>query len=322
MESSVMRVPFDREAAAAVPELGNLPSITPDMITASRAQTKELTPAVSELVGDKPIDWDEFDIPGPAGNSLRATLFRPRGMSAPAAGIVHMHGGGLIAGNRFTAANIYLEWVTEARCSLLTFDYRLAPENPYPAPVDDCYAALAWTASHAVELGIAPARLAVGGVSAGGGLAAAVALLARDRGGPSLAAQILVCPMLDNRNETTSARQFEGLGIWDRGSNQTGWDAFLGDQRGSSEVSPYASPARAADLSGLPPTIIDVGSAEVFRDECVTYASRIWQAGGVAELHVWPGGFHGFDMVAWDAAISRRARAARTAWIKRTLAEG
>jgi acetyl esterase/lipase len=186
--------------------------------------------------------------------------------------------------------------------------------------VEDCYAGLAWTAAHAGELGIDPDRIAVAGGSAGGGLAAAVALLARDRGGPALAAQMLMCPMLDDRNDTPSSRQMAGLGIWDRASNETGWTALLGAARGGPDVSPYAAPARAADLSGLPPAFIDVGSTETFRDEAVTYASRIWQAGGIAELHVWPGGFHGFSMMAPQAALSQASEAAQRSWLRRVLA--
>ena len=128
-----------------------------------------------------------------------------------------------------------------------------------------------------------------------------------------------MCPMLDDRNDTPSSLQMVGRGVWDRISNNTGWTALLGEQRGGPDVSPYAAPARATDLSGLPPAFIDVGSAETFRDEDVAYASRIWQAGGQAELHVWPGGFHGFDVVAPHAAVSRDAKAARIRWLRRLL---
>ena len=192
--------------------------------------------------------------------------------------------------------------------------------TPHPGPVEDCYAGLSWTLAHAAEIGTDPARVIVGGVSAGGGLAAAVALLARDRGAPALLGQLLVCPMLDDRNETPSARQMAGLGVWDRSANYVGWTALLGDARGGPDVSPYAAPARAADLSGLPPAFIDVGSAETFRDEDVAYATRIWQAGGSAELHVWPGGFHGFAGAVPRAALSRAAVAAQRDWLGRLLA--
>jgi acetyl esterase/lipase len=146
-----------------------------------------------------------------------------------------------------------------------------------------------------------------------------VALMARDLGGPALIGQLLMCPMLDDRNDTPSCWQMAGLGVWDRVSNDTGWDALLGDRRHGPDASPYAAPARATDLSGLPPAFIDVGSAETFRDEDVAYATGIWLAGGAAELHVWPGGFHGFDVMAPKAAISQDCKAARLRWLRRVL---
>lgn len=203
---------------------------------------------------------------------------------------------------------------------MVSVAYRLAPEHPHPAPFDDCYAGLVWTAEHAAELGIDPDRLVVAGRSAGGGLAAAVALAARDRSGPALIGQFLFCPMLDDRNDTVSARQMVGLGVWDRTANETGWTALLGNARGGPDVSPYAAPARATDLSGLPPAFIDVGSAETFRDEDAAYALRIWQAGGVADLHVWPGGFHGYARMVPGAQISRATHAVRWEWLRRMLA--
>jgi len=148
----------------------------------------------------------------------------------------------------------------------------------------DVYAGLVWTARHATDLGIDPDRIVVDGASAGAGLTAAVALLARDRGEPKLAGQLLACPMLDDRGDTPSSLQMAGLGVWDRTSNETGWTALLGADRGGASVSLYAAPARADDLRGLPPMFIDVGSAETFRDEAVTYATRFWQAGGQADL--------------------------------------
>lgn len=187
-------------------------------------------------------------------------------------------------------------------------------------PVEDCYAALVWVSEHAAELGIDAERLLVAGASAGGGLAAGVALLARDRNGPDLVGQFLVCPMLDDRDESVSTRQFEGLGLHDRESNQIGWLALLGDRRAGLDVSIYAAPARALDLSGLPPAFIDVGSAEVFRDEDVAYATRIWENGGVAELHVWPGGTHGWDALAPEGRMAQQAAQARRDWVGRLLA--
>jgi acetyl esterase/lipase len=203
---------------------------------------------------------------------------------------------------------------------LISVDYRLAPEHPDPYPVEDCYAGLLWTAAHAGELGIDPTRIVLAGQSAGGGLAAGTALLARDRQGPPLLGQILISPMLDDSDSTVSTHQIDGVGVADRAMTRFGWTAYLGDRRGGGDVSIYAAPARATDLTGMPPTYLDCASAEVFRDETVAYASRLWQAGIDAELHVWPGGFHGFTSMMPHAALSRTATAALTTWTSRLLA--
>ena len=260
-------------------------------------------------------------VPGPAGApDVSLLICRPAAAQTPPACLYFIHGGGMILGDTRTGgfANA-LDHAAELGLALVSVEYRLAPETPHPGPVEDCYAGLSWTAAHAAELGVDPGRLVVGGASAGGGLAAAVALLARDRGGPALAGQLLLCPMLDDRNDTPSSWQMAGLGVWDRAANDVGWTALLGDARGGPDVSPYAAPARANDLSGLPPAFVDVGSAETFRDEDVAYASRIWQAGGQAELHVWPGGSHGFAGMVPEAALSRAAVAAQRNWLHRLL---
>jgi len=260
-------------------------------------------------------------VPGPAGApDVPLLICRPAAAKTPVACLYYIHGGGMMLRNNRSGLPGALDHAAELGLAIISVEYRLAPETPHPGPVEDCYAGLAWTAAHAAELGIDPARLIVGGVSAGGGLSAATALLARDRGGPALAGQLLICPMLDDRNDTPSAWQMAGLGVWDRTANDVGWTALLGDARGGPDVSPYAAPARATDLSGLPPAFIDVGSAETFRDEDVAYASRIWQAGGQAELHVWPGGSHGFTGMVPAAALSQAAIAAQRNWLRRLLA--
>jgi acetyl esterase/lipase len=234
--------------------------------------------------------------------------------------VYSIHGGGMIMGNnRSQGAVDVLEAAAELGFAVVSVEYRLAPEHPHPIPVEDCYAGLKWTVDNADELGIDPSRVVVAGASAGGGLAAATALLARDRGGPALIGQLLLCPMLDDRSTSCSARQMAGLGIWDISYNRVGWAALLGAAAGGPDVSPYAAPARATDLSNLPPAFIDVGSAETFRDEAVEYASRIWRAGGSAELHVWPGGFHGFAGLAPQAAVSQAAKAAVLPWLRRII---
>jgi len=194
----------------------------------------------------------------------------------------------------------------------------LAPENPHPAPVEDCYAGLVWTTVHAGELGIDATRLAVGGGSAGGGLAAGTALLARDRGGPALCYQMLIYPMLDDRNTTPSSYEITDVGIWDRATNLNGWQALLGDQAGTEGVSPYAAPARATDLAGLPAAYLDVGTADLFRDEDIDYAQRLMQAGVPVELHVYPGAYHAFEF-ALKARLTQTAHSLRMAALKQAL---
>ena len=224
----------------------------------------------------------------------------------------------MVMGDRLSQIDIPLEWLEEFGAVVISVDYRLAPEATGTTIVDDCYRGLLWTAEHADELGIDPARIIVAGASAGGGLAAGVTLMARDQHTPSIAAQILICPMLDHRGTTTSSHQYSGdPGIWTREMNQFAWQSVLG----SGSVSSYVSPALADDLSGLPATYIDAGTAEVFRDEDVEYATRIWAAGGQADLHLWSGGFHGFDAVFPQAQLSTEARSTRTSWLSRTLAQ-
>lgn len=317
--------PFDPELSAALgmirgqfPRLSTLESIA----EVRQARIDTLPPVTDDdLRLDGAFEVEERAVPGPPGApDVPLLICRPVGAEAPYPAIYHIHGGGMVLGdNRTDLPETLLPWAKELGTAVVSVDYRLAPEHPHPAPVEDCYAGLVWTHEHAAELGVDPERIIVAGTSAGGGLSAGVALMARDRGGPPLLAQMLLCPMLDDRNDSPSARQMDGLDFWDRTANHVGWTALLGDARGGPDVSPYAAPARAADLSGLPPAFIDVGSAETFRDEDVAYAVRIWQAGGQAELHVWPGGFHGFDGIVPHAAISRDAREARVRWLRRLL---
>ena len=314
--------PFDPELAPAVAGLGTQ-EFTLEMIPAiRRAPAISPVPTVEDYRRGGAFEVTERLVPGPAGApDVSLLICRPTGVTGPVPCLYFIHGGGMMLGNnRSGGAPRALEHAEALGAALVSVEYRLAPETPHPGPVDDCYSGLIWTVKHADELGIDPERLIVGGASAGGGLAAAVALLARDRGGPAMRGQLLLCPMLDDRNDTPSSYQMTGLGIWDRGANEVGWTALLGDARGGPDVSPYAAPARATDLSGLPPAFIDAGSAETFRDEDVAYASRIWQAGGDAELHVWPGGFHGFTGMVPDAAISKAAMAAQLTWLRRLLA--
>lgn len=304
-----------RELLADMPLMSHL---SPEVL----AQLRRLpsTP-VDSLLAHRQVDRREITVPAKDGALIPLSVFSPASIDrATAAPCVYwMHGGGMVMGDRFSQIDIPLEWLDEFGTVVVSVDYRLAPEATGTALVDDCYQGLLWIAEHSEELGIDPTRIVVAGVSAGGGLAAGVTLLARDLGTPAIAAQMLICPMLDHRNTSTSSRQYSGgPGVWTREMNEFGWRAVLGDLTGG-EVSEYVSPALADDLSGLPTTYVDTGSAEVFRDEDTDYATRIWAAGGQAELHVWAGGFHGFDALYPQAHISATARRTRTDWLARLL---
>ncbi|MGW2449477.1 alpha/beta hydrolase [Streptomyces sp. NPDC001675] len=314
--------PFDSELVPVLDSLAGVmpPAVLPGMIPALRDFMTATAPTDDDLRRDGSIDFAELQIPGLVGaQKISLLVCRPAGSSGPRPAVYFTHGGGMILGDNRNLIGEMLDWVQDLGIVLISVEYRLAPEHPFPAGLEDVYAGLRWTMAHANDLGIDPGRLVVSGPSAGGGLTAALTLLLRDLQGPALAGQLLVCPMLDDRNDSPSAHQMVGVGIWDRTSNETGWTALLGLLRGTPNVSAYAAPARAENLAGLPPLYIDVGSAETFRDEVVIYASRVWQAGGEAELHVWPGGFHGFDALAPDAEVSKRARAARVRWLRRAL---
>jgi acetyl esterase/lipase len=317
----VVRPDFDPELKAGLAVVGGMfpPTITTDLISFMRTSYASL-PIEDELAA-RGITRHDVTIAGHGGDPIQVSVLRPPGAPGPRPGVVYAHSGGLMFGDRFSGLDLVLEWVSGLGAVMVTVEYRLAPEHPDPTPREDMYAALTWTASHAEELGIRADRLLVAGASAGGGLAAGLALAARDRGGPALVGQVLDYPMLDDRGTTSSTRQFDGVGVWDRTSNETGWTALLGPARGTSHVSPYAAPARATDLSGLPPAFIDVGAAEIFRDEAIAYADAIWRAGGDAELHVWSGAFHACDIFAPHTVVGQSMIRARDAWVEKVLAD-
>lgn len=318
--TALPRPPFDPELEAVLAVVNDqIPTITPDLIPTMRAATAAMQESIDEVLASAGVVRREFTVPGHRGAELEATVFARADHTGIGPGVYHVHGGGMILGTRTLGIEHVLPWIVEHDAVAVSIEYRLAPEFPDPYPVEDCYAGLVWTAEHAAELGMDPDRLIVAGASAGGGLAAGTALLARDRRGPQLLGQVLIYPMLDDRDATSSTLQYDGVGMWNRECNRTGWNALLGDRRGTGDVSIYAAPARATDLSGLPAAYIDCGSAEVFRDEDVAYASALWRDGVQAELHVWPGGFHGFDLMAPHTAIAQAMTTTRNAWIARLL---
>jgi acetyl esterase/lipase len=232
-------------------------------------------------------------IPVADGAEITGRWYEPPGERAPGAAVLYLHGGGMIMGSVAGYDRLVAGYVAGSGVPFLSVDYRLAPEHPHPTPVEDSHAGLAWLHEHADELRVDPRRLAIMGDSGGGGLAAGAALLARDRG-PALARQILVYPMLDDRT-TVADPALVPFAAWSYDDNYTGWHALLGDAVGGADVPAAAAPARATDLRGLPPTYVDTGDLDIFRDECLEYARRIAATGTNVELHVHPGCPHGFD---------------------------
>jgi triacylglycerol lipase len=233
-----------------------------------------------------------------------------------------IHGGGYVGGTAATLEPIHRRLVETIDCALVTVDYRLAPEIPFPGPLEDCYAGLGWLFGHAEELGVDAGRIGIGGESAGGGLAAALALLTRDRREYALAFQHLAYPMIDDRTcITADPHPHAGEFVWNPASNAFGWRAYLGRAPGADDIPAYAAAARAEDVRGLPPTFIATGALDLFVDEDITYATRLIRAGVPTELHVYPGGFHGFDIYQ-SADVARRMRRDSWDFLKRHLHAG
>ena len=274
-----------------------------------------------ELPGSEPpegVRRREHLIGGETG--VRVRVHRPDpAPDGPVPCVVSMHGGGYVIGSS-TMDDAFFDELTPALGIVgVAVDYRLAPETPYPGGLEDCYRALAWTQEHAAELGVDPGRIGVRGASAGGGLAAALALLAKERGEVDVAFQLLDCPMLDDRQVTASS-QIDGLPMWSRESNTFGWRSYLGDGYGTGDVPATAAPARATDaeLAGLPPAFVSVGAIDGFLDEDVEYARRLIHAGVATELHVYPGACHGYQL-AEHSEVARQSRRDVHDWLARQI---
>jgi acetyl esterase/lipase len=247
--------------------------------------------------------------------------YRPQGVTGPLPLVYDIHGGGFMLGAPDIDHGHNLLICRELGAAVFSVDYRLAPEHPYPAGLEDCYAGLSWAAKNATDLGIDADRIALFGGSAGGGLAAGLALLARDRGGPAIRFQFLGVPELDDRLDTPSMRAFTDTPLWNRPNAVISWDAYLGAGiPGTRDVPLYAAPARAtaADLAGLPPAYISVMEFDPLRDEGIDYARALISAGVTVELHLFPGTFHGSNMIAY-AEVSQRETAEALAVLARAL---
>lgn len=255
------------------------------------------------------VSTEDRIVPGPEGASdVAIRIYRPRASAdGPRPGVFEIHGGGFMTGSIEMMDPWCQRVAGDIGAVVVSTDYRLAPENPFPAGVEDCYAALSWTAANAADLGIDANRLAIAGQSAGGGLAAACALMARDRTGPKLCFQLLEIPELDDRLETPSMKQFTDTPLWNRPNAEWSWRHYLGPEH-SGEVSAYAAPARAEDLSGLPPAYVSTMEFDPLRDEGILYALAMMQAGVPVELHAYAGTFHGSALFPNASASKRNAQ--------------
>lgn len=252
-----------------------------------------------------------------ASPDVPVRTYRPRDQSQKLPALLWIHGGGYCLGSMEQDDYLVRQLVKEVGCVVISVDYRLAPEHPFPAPLDDCYSALRWLASNTEMLQVDGCRLGIGGISAGAGLAAGLALLARDRDEVSAIFQALLCPMIDDRNISVSSHSITDGRVWNRNSNINGWRAYLS---GSIEApSAYAAATRAENLSGLPPAYIAVGSVDAFVDENADYAERLNAAGVDTQFEIFSGGFHGFEFTVPGAELSRRARNSHYQAIKKGL---
>jgi len=305
------------------PELGPLldmwPTVSVSAETLPAMRARNLPFPVDPSAAER-TEKVERTVSGPEGApDVPVIIYRPKGASGSLPCILHIHGGGYIGGSAESLEGMHRPLVAALGCVLVTVNYRLAPETRFPGAVEDCYAALAWVFANAKDLGIDTARIGVMGESAGGGLAAALALLVRDRAEYKLAFQHLIYPMIDDRTVVDpSPHPYTGEYIWTPESNAFGWESLLGVKPGSDGVSPYAAAARAESLKGLPPTFISTGALDLFLEEDLEYARRLIREGVPVEFHIYPGGFHGFN-IAPGAAVAQAAQRDSLAALKRAL---
>ncbi len=279
------------------------------MMDTMRVQVQATMPDVLD------VKHRDVDVPGYTDDDAEVIVrvYEPEGHAGFSAGLYWIHGGGMVMGSYDGDEYMCKSWASRFAVPVVSVEYRLAPEHPYPAPLHDCYAGLRWMFRNAESLGVDPARITIAGASAGGGLAAGTALLARDVGEVALRAQVLIYPMIDDRAITPSNNMVDYPKVWNTEANAYGWSSYLGDCFGDDDVPLYAAPARAtaADLVGLPPTHIDVGELDAFRDEDMEYAQKLMQAGVPCDLLVTPGAFHASESYNPKAAASRRIVGAR-----------
>ena len=276
-----------------------------------REQTVDDLPPVESVITSDHL------IPSLAGEpDVPVRFYAPKNTCTNLPALLWIHGGGYVLGSMLEDDYIVKQMVEAVGCAVVSVDYRLAPEHPFPAPLEDCYTALSWLYNQGQTLAIDTTRIAIGGLSAGGGLAAGLALLTRDRGEFAPVFQMLLCPMLDDSSSSSSSQNISDERTWNRHCNLNGWAAYLGEQ-GTDSI--YAAAARATDLKGLPPAYIPVGSLDLFVDENTLYAQRLEAAGVAVEHLVYPGGVHAFEYVYPAAEVSSHARKNHYAALKHAL---
>lgn len=290
-------------------------------LPAARIASKTTFAAMKAQIPPVPgVVTEDYKIPGPKGApKVAVRLYRPGKNYGCRPTLLWIHGGGYMLGDIDQEDPGCKQYAMAGKCNVVSVEYRLAPENPYPAPLEDCYAALKWLSAHAKELGADATRIAVGGASAGGGLAAGLALLARDRKEVNVFYQILIYPMLNDCNIKPAGKTRPDALFWTRASNLMGWRCYLGCEPGGEDIPYYASAFRATDLKGLPPTYIATGDIDLFAREDIEYARRLIEVNIPTELHVYPGGCHAFDMLVPAADISKRFTADIHRALKRAM---
>ncbi len=290
--------------------ISSLPIVDHSDPVTMRAGAKEFLKAMAAGVDVNALNVTDRTIPGPQGSpDVPVRIYTPKQLNGLVPSILYIHGGAFVSGDLNMEHAFAANYATQLGAVVVSVDYRLAPENPFPAGLEDCYATLLWMNDKASELNIDANHIAVVGTSAGGGLAAALALLAHDRGGPKICFQYLGMAELDDRMQTVSMNLFVDTPMWNRPAAEISWKFYLGNVKpGSAEVTQYAAPARATNLSGLPPAFVLVNEFDPFRDEDIIYAQRLLVAGVPVELHVYPGTFHGSQMFS-TAAITKRQMA-------------
>ena len=282
----------------------------------ARQLTEEYQRILRDALPKTDVTIEETAFAGP-DCEIPLVIYQPP-TPAPRGGLLWMHGGGYIVG---TARADYhgVGFAEHAGCTVVSVDYRLAPESTYKDSIADCFAALNWMVDNAGELGIDRERIAIGGGSAGGGLTAGLAHYNRDHGGPALKLQLMLYPMIDDRHDTPSGHEITHPTVWHRQVSLAAWKMYLGDEYGTDQVSPYAAAARATEFSNLPPAFVTVGALDLFRDENIDYAQRLMAAGVPTDLQVYPGMIHGAEMSVPEATVSRRMRTEYRDAVKRAI---